>query len=245
MADDLAPFLAHIARIPLLTPAEELELARRVERGDLAAKQKMIEANLRLVVHVAKRFPTSENALTLADLIQEGTLGLVRAVEKFDHRLGYRFSTYATIWIRQAVGRAIETKARSIRLPERVTKEIRAQERKGATVDPALRQLASPVLSLDQPVGDDDGPLLGDLVADDPSRGPDAILAAEAIRNALRTLPPRERRVLETRYGLAGDAPNTLQETSRILRILPREIRRIEERALRALRSNPELALST
>src|ERR1700754_2687105 len=164
MADDLAPFLAHIAQIPLLTPAEEIALARRVERGDLAAKQKMIEANLRLVVHVAKRFPTSENSLSLADLIQEGTLGLVRAVEKFDHRLGYRFSTYATIWIRQAVGRAIETKARPIRLPERLTKEIRALERKGAEVDPALRQLASPVLSLDQPVGDDDGVCAGAAV---------------------------------------------------------------------------------
>ena len=112
MADELTPFLQQIARTPLLTPAEELRLASRVEKGDLAAKERMIEANLRLVVHVAKRFQRAGHGLTLADLIQEGTLGLVRAVEKFDHRKGYRFSTYATIWIRQAIGRAIGDKGR-------------------------------------------------------------------------------------------------------------------------------------
>src|SRR4051812_46665202 len=129
MADELTLFLQQIARTPLLTPFEELRLARRVEKGDLAAKERMVEANLRLVVHVAKRFQRAGHGLTLSDLIQEGTLGLVRAVEKFDYRKGYRFSTYATIWIRQAVGRAIGDKGRTIRLPEQVGQRLRAMER--------------------------------------------------------------------------------------------------------------------
>src|SRR3954451_9697640 len=115
--DGFGRFLTSISRTPLLTPAEELRLARRIERGDLAAKDRMVEANLRLVVHVAKRYQREEHGLTLADLVQEGTVGLVRAAEKFDHRKGYRFSTYATIWIRQSIGRAIGDKGRVIRLP--------------------------------------------------------------------------------------------------------------------------------
>src|SRR4051812_18307169 len=129
MADELTLFLQQIARTPLLTPFEELRLARRVEKGDLAAKERMVEANLRLVVHVAKRFQRASHGMTLSDLIQEGTLGLVRAVEKFDHRKGYRFSTYATIWIRQAIGRAIGDKGRVIRLPESVGQRLRTLER--------------------------------------------------------------------------------------------------------------------
>ena len=187
MQDDLGPFLAQIARTPLLTPAEELRLARRVERGDLAAKERMVEANLRLVVHVAKRFQRAGHGLQLSDLIQEGTLGLVRAVEKFDHRKGYRFSTYATIWIRQAIGRAIGDKGRVIRLPEQVGQRLRALEREEAKLaaqlgrEPlphevaqalettaadvvALYELRRSTLSLDEPVGDEDGIPLGDLV---------------------------------------------------------------------------------
>ena len=129
MNDELSLFLTQIARTPLLTPAEELRLARRVERGDLAAKERMVEANLRLVVHVAKRYQRAGHGFSLSDLIQEGTLGLVRAVEKFDHRKGYRFSTYATIWIRQAIGRAIGDKGRTIRLPEQVGQRLRSLER--------------------------------------------------------------------------------------------------------------------
>src|SRR6478672_5322384 len=129
MTDGFALFLARIGETPLLTPAEELSLARRVERGDLAAKDRMVEANLRLVVHVAKRFQRAGHGFSLSDLIQEGTLGLVRAVEKFDHRKGYRFSTYATIWIRQAIGRAIGDKGRTIRLPEQVGQRLRALEK--------------------------------------------------------------------------------------------------------------------
>ena len=151
MQDDLGPFLAQIARTPLLTPAEELRLARRVERGDLAAKERMVEANLRLVVHVAKRFQRAGHGLSLSDLIQEGTLGLVRAVEKFDHRKGYRFSTYATIWIRQAIGRAIGDKGRTIRLPEQVGQRLRALEREERKLaaelgrDPLPHELAVPL----------------------------------------------------------------------------------------------------
>src|ERR671915_628970 len=124
--DGFSLFLARIARTPLLTPAEELQLARAVERGDLAAKQRMIEANLRLVVHVAKRYQREDTGFTLADLVQEGALGLVRAVEKFDHRRGYRFSTYAVIWIRQAIGRALADKGRPIRLPAHARKRLRS-----------------------------------------------------------------------------------------------------------------------
>src|SRR3954466_12134507 len=129
LGDGLGLFLQRIARTRLLTHAEELELARRIERGDLAAKDRMIEANLRLVVHVAKRYQREEHGLSLADLVQEGTVGLVRAVEKFDHRKGYRFSTYATIWIRQSVGRAIGDKGRVIRLPLHTGQLVRRLDR--------------------------------------------------------------------------------------------------------------------
>src|SRR3954451_17671233 len=132
MTDGFTLFLARIGETPLLTPAEELSLARRVERGDLAAKERMVEANLRLVVHVAKRFQREDHGLTLSDLVQEGTLGLVRAVEKFDPRKGFRLSTYATIWIRQAVGRAVAEKGRTIRVPVHVDQRIRALERLAA-----------------------------------------------------------------------------------------------------------------
>src|SRR3954449_11167662 len=129
MADELTAFLQQISRTPLLTPFEELRLARLVEKGDLAAKERMIEANLRLVVHVAKRFQRAGHGLSFADLIQEGTLGLVRAAEKFDHRKGYRFSTYATIWIRQSIGRAIGDKGRVIRIPLHTGQLVRRMDR--------------------------------------------------------------------------------------------------------------------
>jgi len=266
MADELTPFLQQIARTPLLTPAEETRLARRVEKGDLAAKERMIEANLRLVVHVAKRFQRAGHGLTLADLIQEGTLGLVRAVEKFDHRKGYRFSTYATIWIRQAIGRAIGDKGRTIRLPEQVGQRLRAlekEERKlaaelGRDALPTelaeatdatlpeiveLQQLRRSTVSLDEPVGnDDDGTSLGDLLPDRSVSDPDAKLLADEVQRALTHLPPRERRVIETRYGLSGAKPSTPSETARALRLRPRDIRHLEELALRRLRAAPELA---
>jgi RNA polymerase primary sigma factor len=266
MADELTPFLQQIARTPLLTPAEEIRLARRVEKGDLAAKERMVEANLRLVVHVAKRFQRAGHGLTLADLIQEGTLGLVRAVEKFDHRKGYRFSTYATIWIRQAIGRAIGDKGRTIRLPEQVGQRLRTVEREERKLaaelgrDPLpselaeatdatlpeiveLQQLRRSTVSLDEPVGNaDDGTSLGDLLADQSTPDPEIKLLAEDVQRALTHLPPRERRVIETRYGLSGAKPSTPSETARALRLRPRDIRHLEELALRRLRAAPELA---
>jgi len=266
MADGLTPFLQQISRTPLLTPSEELRLARQVEKGDLAAKERLIEANLRLVVHVAKRFQRAGHGLAFADLIQEGTLGLVRAVEKFDHRKGYRFSTYATIWIRQAIGRAIGDKGRAIRLPETVGQRLRTLEREERKLaaelgrDPLpselaaatgaalaeiveLQQLRRSTVSLDEPVGsDDDGTSLGDLLPDSTTHDPDAALLAEDVYKALAQLPPRERRVIETRYGLAGAKPSTPSETAKALRLRPRDIRHLEELALRRLRAAPELA---
>jgi RNA polymerase primary sigma factor len=255
MADELTPFLQQIARTPLLTPSEELRLARQVEKGDLAAKERMIEANLRLVVHVAKRFQRAGHGLSFADLIQEGTLGLVRAVEKFDHRKGYRFSTYATIWIRQAIGRAIGDKGRAIRLPEQVGQRLRTLEREERKLaaelgrDPLpselveLQQLRRSTVSLDEPVGnEDDGTSLGDLIPDRASYDPDIALLAEDVQKALAHLPPRERRVIETRYGLSGAKPSTPSETAKALRLRPRDIRHLEELALRRLRAAPELA---
>jgi RNA polymerase primary sigma factor len=266
MADELTPFLQQIARTRLLTPTEELRLARRVEKGDLAAKQRMIEANLRLVVHVAKRFQRAGHGLSFADLIQEGTLGLVRAVEKFDHRKGYRFSTYATIWIRQAIGRAIGDKGRTIRIPEQVGQRLRTLEREERKLaaelgrDPLpselaeatnatlpeiveLQQLRRSTVSLDEPVGnEDDGTSLGDLLADQSTPDSEIKLLAEDVQRALTHLPPRERRVIETRYGLSGARPSTPSETARALRLRPRDIRHLEELALRRLRAAPELA---
>ena len=265
MADELTPFLQQIARTPLLTPSEELRLARQVEKGDLAAKERMIEANLRLVVHVAKRFQRASHGLAFADLIQEGTLGLVRAVEKFDHRKGFRFSTYATIWIRQAIGRAIGDKGRAIRLPEQVGQRLRTLEREERKLaaeigrDPLpseladatdatlpeiveLQQLRRSTVSLDEPLGDDDGTSLGDLLPDKTTYDPDAGLLAEDVQKALAHLPARERRVIETRYGLSGAKPSTPSETAKVLRLRPRDIRHLEELALRRLRAAPELA---
>ena len=190
LGDGLGIFLQRIARTRLLTPAEELELARRIERGDLEAKDRMIEANLRLVVHLAKRFQREDSGMTLLDLIQEGTIGLVRAVEKFDHRRGFRFSTYATLWIRQAIGRAMSEKGRTVRLPVHVgdrVRKLQAVERRlamalGATptaVELAdalewteaevadVRRIAMAPVSLEAPVGDAGDAELGHLLADE------------------------------------------------------------------------------
>jgi RNA polymerase primary sigma factor len=209
--DGFARFLSEISRTPLLTAAGERELARRIERGDLAAKDRLVQANLRLVVHVAKRYVHPDHGLTLPDLVQEGTVGLVRAAEKFDWRRGHRFSTYATIWIRQSVGRAIGEKRRR------------------------------PLVSLDAPLGDGEGATLADLIADDATPGPDARAELEAdgaeVRQALSALPPRERAVLELRYGLAGDGAATTAETAHRLRLRPQHVRRLEELALRRLRA--------
>jgi RNA polymerase primary sigma factor len=254
MSDGFAHFLARIGTTPLLTPAEELALARRVERGDLAAKERMVEANLRLVVHVAKRYVRDDHGLALADLVQEGTLGLVRAVEKFDARKGFRFSTYATIWIRQSIGRSIAEKGRTIRVPVHVDQRIRTLDKLTAELgrEPesreaearlgwseaelgAVRDARISTVSLQLPIGDTE---LGHLLAGDS----EIALPDEGLPAALTRLDARERRVIVLRYGLGGNDPATLAETARRLSLRPRDVRHLETLALRKLRAAPEAA---
>jgi len=268
MTDDagLALYLRRIARTPLLTPAQEQALARRIERGDLAAKDHMIEANLRLVVHLAKRYQREDSGLTLQDLIQEGTIGLVRAVEKFDYRRGHRFSTYATLWIRQALGRALADKGRMIRLPVPVADRVRRLETAERVLAgrlagvPTAAELAAELewdvaeverlrgagrraASLEAPVGDDGDAALGDLLAaGTPSPEEEALAGAEraGVAAALGQLAATERRVLELRYGLGGEAPHTPGEAARALGVKPHQVRQVEDRALRALGALPD-----
>ena len=264
--DGLALHLRRIARTPLLTAAQEQALARRVERGDLAAKDHMIEANLRLVVHIAKRYQRDDTGLTMQDLIQEGTIGLVRAVEKFDYRRGFRFSTYATLWIRQSVGRALADKGRIVRLPIPVADKVRKIEIAEGRLTGSLgvipndEELAAALeweveeverlrgagrrpASLDAPIGDDAETELGDLLAA-PTLSPEeeAVAGAErdGITAVLGQLGHTERRVLELRFGLGGEAPHTPTETARAMGVKPHQVRQVEDRALRALGALPD-----
>jgi RNA polymerase primary sigma factor len=263
--DTLQLFLNEIGRHRLLTPDEELELARRIEKGDLQAKERMINANLRLVVSIAKKYQGSE--LTLLDLIQEGILGLIRAVEKFDWRLGYRFSTYATWWIRQAVERGMDAKARAIKLPINLVrtqrKVARAENALAMRLDRpptdaeiaaeagikiadlhAMRDAARTVTSLDRPLGEEEDAAFGDLL---PSEGPapdDVVhisLREQALRRALEDLPERERTVVALRYGIDGGEPRALREIGRQLGITPERVRQIESKALGRLGRMREL----
>jgi RNA polymerase primary sigma factor len=263
--DTLQLFLNEIGRHRLLTPDEEIDLAKRIERGDLDAKDRMINANLRLVVSIAKKYQGSE--LTLLDLIQEGILGLIRAVEKFDWRRGYRFSTYATWWIRQAVERGMDAKARTIKLPINLVrnqrKVARAENVLAAKLDRpptdaevaaeaqlpleelhALRDAARTVTSLDRPLGEGEDAAFGDLL---PASGPgpeDLVhvsLSEQMLRRALEELPDRERTVVEMRYGIAGGEPTPLREIGRQLGITPERVRQIESRALGRLGRMREL----
>lgn len=263
--DALQLFLNAIGRHRLLTPSDEVELARRIERGDLAAKERMINANLRLVVSIAKKYQGSD--LTLLDLIQEGMLGLIRGVEKFDWRLGYRFSTYATWWIRQAIERGMDSKARTIKLPinlvraqrklararnalavrldrEPTEEELAAEAELSVGDIHALRDAARAVTSLDRPLGDADDAAFGDVLpADGP--GPDDVvqvtLRHEALRRALNELPDRERTVVALRYGIESGVPTPLREIGRLLEITPERVRQIEARALARLGRMQEL----
>ena len=263
--DTLQLFLNEIGRHRLLTPQEELELARRIEKGDLAAKERMINANLRLVVSIAKKYQGSE--LTLLDLIQEGILGLIRAVEKFDWRRGYRFSTYATWWIRQAVERGMDAKARAIKLPinlvrtqrkvaraenalamrlDRAPTDAEIAREAGVELDEldALRDAARTVTSLDRPLGEEEDAEFGDLI---PAEGPgpeDVVhisLRRQALRRALEELPERERTVVALRYGIDGGEPRPLREIGRQLGITPERVRQIESKALGRLGRMREL----
>ncbi len=260
--DSLQLFLKDIGRVPLLTAAQEVELAKRIERGEHAAKQAMVEANLRLVVSIAKRY--RNQGLPFLDLIQEGTIGLVRAAEKFDYRKGFKFSTYATWWIRQAVARAIADKGRTIRMPVHVVeklnrilrseRKLRAELGREPQVEEVARDLEMSVdeveqirrsaqvpVSLEKPVGDDDESEFGHFLADETTPLPDELaettMQREALRNILSSLSERERMVLEMRYGLDGQQPRTLDEVGRAFNVTRERIRQIEHQGLKKLRA--------
>jgi RNA polymerase primary sigma factor len=263
--DSLRLYLRSIGRVDLLTAQEEIALAKRIERGDMAAKRHMVEANLRLVVSIAKGY--LGRGLSFLDLIQEGSLGLIRAVEKFDYRRGYKFSTYATWWIRQAVTRAIADKARTIRIPvhmveklNRVTHvERQLVQRMGREPEAAeiaeeleislrevrdILRVAQMPISLEKPVGDEEESELGDFVADDRTQEPFETaterLQREDIQKALDALPERERQVIELRYGLRGHEPLTLEEVGRAFGVTRERIRQIENNTLKKLKGHPE-----
>jgi RNA polymerase primary sigma factor len=260
--DALQLFLKDIGKVDLLTAAQEVELAKRIERGDHGAKQEMVEANLRLVVSIAKKY--RNQGLPFLDLIQEGTIGLVRAAEKFDYRKGFKFSTYATWWIRQAVARALADKARTIRMPvhvvEKLNKIVRAERKLRAeygrepssaeigreldlSVDEVehIRRSAQTPVSLEKPVGDEDESEFGHFLTDEDQELPDeaaeVTLRRETLRKILGTLSSRERQVLEMRYGLDGQHPRTLDEVGRTFNVTRERIRQIENQSLKKLRA--------
>jgi RNA polymerase primary sigma factor len=260
--DSLQLFLKDIGKVDLLTAAQEVELAKRIERGDHRAKQEMVEANLRLVVSIAKRY--RNQGLPFLDLIQEGTIGLVRAAEKFDYRKGFKFSTYATWWIRQAVARALADKARTIRMPvhvvEKLNKISRAERKLRAEfgreplaweiarelelssdeVEQIRRSAQAPV-SLEKPVGDEEESEFGHFITDESAPAPEeeaeTSFRKETLTKVLGMLSPRERAVLELRYGLDGKPPRTLDEVGRTFNVTRERIRQIENQSLKKLRA--------
>jgi RNA polymerase primary sigma factor len=263
--DSLQLFLKDIGKVNLLTAAQEVELAKRIERGDHRAKQEMVEANLRLVVSIAKRY--RNQGLPFLDLIQEGTIGLVRAAEKFDYRKGFKFSTYATWWIRQAVARALADKGRTIRMPVHVVeklnkilrteRKLRAERGREPTSGEIAEELELPVeeveqirrtaqtpVSLEKPVGDDEDSEFGHFIEDDSEPLPDDVadrtLRNETLSRVLSMLADRERRILELRYGLNGEAPCTLDEVGRAFNVTRERIRQIENQSLKKLRALAE-----
>jgi RNA polymerase primary sigma factor len=265
--DSLQLFLNEAGRYPLLTAAQEVELAKRIEAGDKEAKDLLVNSNLRLVVSIAKRY--QGHGLTLLDLIQEGIIGLIRAAEKFDWRKGFKFSTYATWWIRQAVQRGVANKARVIRIPvhivEREQKISRAERELVAKLERAptdqevaeqaklpvkqvreVRAAARAVASLDRPVGEDDSASYGDLFASDertPDEQVEVELTEQALHAAVADLPEREQQILNLRYGLSGENdPKSLEEIGRIMGITRERVRQLESEALRRLAERREIA---
>jgi RNA polymerase primary sigma factor len=263
--DSLRLYLRSIGRVHLLTADQEVQLARRIERGDMLAKQQMIEANLRLVVSIAKSY--LGRGLTFLDLIQEGSMGLIRAVEKFDYRRGYKFSTYATWWIRQAVTRAIADKGRTIRIPvhmvEKLNKVVHVErqlvqqlgreptpEEIALELETTVREvrdvlrMAQQPISLEKPIGEEEDSELGDFVEDQTAESPfeqaAEHLRRENLRRALAALPEREREVIEMRFGLTGERPYTLEEVGRAFNVTRERIRQIENHTLKKLEALPE-----
>jgi RNA polymerase primary sigma factor len=263
--DSLRLYLRAIGRVPLLTAEQEVLLAKRVERGDVAAKTQMIEANLRLVVSIAK--PHLGRGLSFLDLIQEGSLGLIRAVEKFDYRKGFKFSTYATWWIRQAVTRAIADKARTIRMPvhmvERLNRVVHVERRlvQQLAREPQaeeiaaelelttaevreIRRIAQLPVSLEKPIGEQEDAKLADFVEDELAESPfeeaAVSLLCMEVEQALSALPERERQVIELRFGLHGGQPQTLEEVGRAFGVTRERARQIESNTLKTLASLPE-----
>ncbi len=263
--DALQLFLNEVRRHPLLTADEEIELAKAIERGDLEAKERMINSTLRLVVSIAKKYQGNE--LPLLDLIQEGILGLIRASEKFDWRKGYKFSTYATFWIRQAIQRGIANRARTIRIPvhigqrerkiARTERELQAQlerqptdeeisEASGVPLDQIqeIREAGRAVTSLDKPIGEEGETAFGDLLASDaptPEEEVHLSLSEQTLRRTLEELPDTEREVLKLRYGINGNDPTPLRETGKRLGMSPERVRQIESKALAKLAMRREL----
>ena len=257
--DALQLFFNEMRKYPLLSKEEEIKLAQAIERGDLQAKERLINSNLRLVVSNARRYMRQD--LNLLDLIQEGILGLIRASEKFDWRKGYKFSTYATFWIRQAIQRALESKERTIRVPNQVAQRERKVMRterelatklgrdptteeiaKEAELEPAqveeIRDLTRVVTSLDRPVGDEDASSLGEFIRDErsgPSEEVAVSLRDQTLRRAVDELPDEERKVVQLRYGINGDEPTPLREAARRLELKPSEVKELEERGLSRL----------
>ena len=263
--DSLRLYLRSIGRVELLTAAQEIALAKRIERGDMSAKQHMVEANLRLVVSIAKGY--LGRGLTFLDLIQEGSLGLIRAVEKFDHRRGFKFSTYATWWIRQAVTRAIADKARTIRIPVHMVEKLnrvghverQLVQKLGREPEPSeiaeeleitvrevreIQRVAQQPISLEKPVGEEEDSELGDFVADDDAESPlesaEDAMQRQDVQRALEALPERERQVIELRFGLRGIEPLTLEEVGRAFGVTRERIRQIEMNTLKKLKQLPE-----
>jgi RNA polymerase primary sigma factor len=263
--DSLQQFLNEARRYPLLTAAEEIELAKRIERGDMGAKDRMINSNLRLVVSIAKKY--QGQGLSLGDLIQEGVIGLIRAAEKFDWRRGFKFSTYATLWIRQAIQRGLHNTSRTIRMPvhiaqrerkiSRVERELNVKLGREPTEEEIaaaaelpleeveeIRKASQPMASLDQPVGDDGDSAFGDFLATDRPEPQEEVIESyrdEAVRRALDKLPERERDVVELRFGVGRAEPTPLRETGRVLGMSAERVRQLEERALRQLAESGDL----